>query len=158
MTRLRGRIREVTAPYQDLVVVEDRFLGEGNYRAEDGPGSATYGWGTRLTPKAHGEPIDVWYDGLDVDLVAEVGDAGWFEWRDLTDEDQVLAEAVGLCQGVLAGDVWIWRTRRTRGYEVRLPDGRLLRATSVGWTPQLWPAWGTRRVLSRRQLSGYRRP
>jgi hypothetical protein len=109
MTRLRDRIREVTGAYRDLVVVEHGFRAEGNYRAGDGPGYAAYGWGTRLTPRAHGQSLDFWYDGLDVDLVAAVGDVGWFEWRDLTDEDAVLTEAVGLCAGVLAGDAWEWR-------------------------------------------------
>jgi hypothetical protein len=157
MTRLRDRIREVTGAYRDLVVVEHRSRAEGDHRAGDGPGYAAYGWGTRLTPRAHGQSLDFWYDGLDVDLVAAVGDVGWFEWRDLTDEDAVLTEAVGLCAGVLAGNVWEWRALRTRGCEVRLPDGRLIRATRHGWEPWLRPAWGTRRVLSRRRLVGYRR-
>lgn len=156
MTRLRDRIREVAAAYRDLVLVEDSLWAEGNYRAGDGLGYASYGWGTRLKPRAHGQSIRFWYDGLDVDLVAKVGDVGWFEWRDLTDEDAVLAEAVGLCAGVLAGDIWKWRTLRTTGCEVRLPDDRLMRATRHGWEPWLRPAWGTRRVLSRRRLDGYR--
>ncbi len=158
MTRLRDRIREVTAAYRDLVVVDHTSLAEGNHRAGDGSGYAAYGWSTRLTPRAHGQPLDFCYDGLDLDLVAEVGHVGWFEWRDPADEDGVLTEAVGLCAGVLAGDIWERRTLRTSGCEVRLPDGRLLRATNLGWEPWLRPAWGTRRVLARRRLAGYRRP
>ncbi len=158
MTELRGRIRLVAEDYEHLVAVEDSSKAEGNYRAGDGPGYAAYGWGTSLRPTVQGQQLDLWYDGLDVDLVAQVGDVGWFEWRDLTDEDGVLDEAVGLCSGVLAGDVWEWRTLRTSGCEVRLPDGRLLRATRHGWEPWVLPGWGTRRVLSRRRLAGYRRP
>lgn len=158
MNRLRDRIRAAAEEYRHLVVVEDSFKAEGNYGAGNGPGYAAYGWGTSLRPTAQGQPLDFWFDGLDVDLVAQVGDVGWFEWRDLADEDRVLAEAAGLCSGVLAGDVWEWRTLRTSGCEVRIPDGRVLRATRYGLDPWLLPAWGTRRVLSRRRLSGYRVP
>ncbi len=156
MDRLRRRIRSVAEEYRDLVVVEDSFKAEGNYRSGDGPGYAAYGWGTSLRPAVQGQQLDFWFDGLDMDLVAQVGDVGWFEWRELADEEGVLAEAAGLCSGVLAGDVWEWRTLRTSGCEVRIPDGRVLRATRYGLDPWLLPAWGTRRVLSRRRLSGYR--
>ncbi len=45
-------------------------------------------------------------------LVAAVGDVGWFKWRDLTDEDAVLTQEVGLNAGVLAGDVGSGRPSR----------------------------------------------
>ena len=155
MTALRREIDALCEPYGDVVVIEHDFKAEGAYRAGDGPGYAAYGWGTSLTPVGEGQRVWIWFDGLDRDVVVDVGGIGWFEWRDLSDEDGVRADIVGLCSGVLAGQVWAWRTRRTRGCEVQTPDGRLLRATRHGIEPVFWPEWGTRRVRARQQLSGY---
>ena len=74
----------------------------------------------------------------------------WFQWDEPEDESAVIAEAAGLCAGVLAGNLWEWETRRRHGCDVALPDGRVLTAAreKVVFLP-----WGDlQELLSRRQL------
>src|SRR3712207_5446912 len=87
------------------VVVEHNFL-------DDEEGS--FGWNTILSPAGAGWRIWFWLDGVDEDLMLMVDDEYHFEWLDLTDEQAVVADVLGICSAVLAGDLRIRRKGRWR--------------------------------------------
>ncbi len=119
----------------------------------DSRGGAVYGWRTTVHPVTVGSSLWIWFDGFDEDLAVLIDDRHWFEWRDLRDEDAVISEAAGLCTGVVAGDLWEWETRRSRGCDVVLPDGRVLTATRENLRRMPWGH--PQEVLSRRRLPAY---
>lgn len=84
--RLESVLGERGAPYHH----NDRFWKSRN-RVE-----MIYGWGTTVD-RGDRAPIEVWFDGLDHDIVVTVGDRGrdWHECLDLTDLDSVLNEVCG---------------------------------------------------------------
>ncbi len=154
MSKLRQSIDALCANRDD-VVVKHYFDVEGAFGLDSKSGGAVYGWGTSLSPVGHGSPLWIWFDGFDGDLALMLRDTYWFEWRDLDDEAAIISDVVGLCAGVLTGDAWEWRTRRRRGCDVLLPDGRVLTATD-GQLRGL--RWGEdREVRSRHQLPAYGR-
>jgi len=155
MAELRRSIDALCAGREDDVVVEHYFDAEGAFGLPSESGGATYGWGTSLTPTAQGWPLWIWFDGFDQDLALMLRETYWFEWLDLEDEQAVIQDALGLCAGVLSGDVWEWGTRRRRGVDVLTPAGRLLSVTD-GRLRGL--PWGEDRELRfRRRLPAYRR-
>ncbi|MGY1883690.1 hypothetical protein ACI799_00110 [Blastococcus sp. SYSU DS0753] len=81
----------------------DRFWQSGNRR------EAVYGWGTTIEPRTAGEPIEVWFDGLDEDIAVDQVRGRWWrrrlvrhEWRDLTDLDDVLADVGRVLRALLS--------------------------------------------------------
>lgn len=92
--------------------------------------SRCYGWGTQIRPvDALAPPLCLWLDGVDDDLVMEVGDFGWFEWRQLAGvawEDEVLRIVAAVIEGRV-----IKRSRILRiSCEITLEDGTVRRASS----------------------------
>ena len=104
---LRAVVEAVLRDYADTASYRhtDRFWESKNRR------EAVYGWGTEIQPRATGEPIKVWYDGLDKDIVVSQGRGGhwgrrrdfvWHEWRDLTDLDSVLTDVTRVLRSLLS--------------------------------------------------------
>lgn len=153
MSEIRRAIDALCAGRED-VIVEHYFDARGAFGLASESGGAVYGWGTSLSPTAQGSPLWIWFDGFDQDLALMLRDTYWFEWLELDDEQAVLQDVVGLCSGVLSGDAWEWGTRRRRGVDVLLPDGRELSATD-GRLRGL--PWGEDRELRfRHRLPAYR--
>ena len=129
----RGRASRVldalAAPYGELVVVSHHFDADPDFdpHAEGSP--ADHAWITILDPTVQGQWIKVYFDGIDRDLTLTIGEVGYFEWWDHSDANSVVAEVAGICAGVMAGDIWEWRTPHERGCEMVGPDGRRWRVT-----------------------------
>lgn len=92
--------------------------------------SVVRGWGTRIQPfQSDAPPLSLWFDAFDRDLVLEIADFGWFEWRDLS-RSEWQEEVVSVVSAVLAGRV----TRKSSPWrtwcEVVLDDGAVRRASS----------------------------
>jgi hypothetical protein len=156
MVNLRRQVDQLCADRDD-VRVEHRFDVSGAFGLpSDDSGGAVYGWGTTMEPTAAGTPLWIWFDGFDEDLAVMIEDKHWFEWLDISDEDAVVAEVTGLCAGVLAGQLWEWKTRGARGCDVMLPDGRTLTVTQSRL--RLAPWLNRDKVLFRRKLSAYGPP
>lgn len=78
---------------------------------------SVYGWRTMIRPLGTGEPMELWFDGHDDDLVLEVGTFGWFELFDLDQEDAVVGWVLAIVEAVVAGRAWEYRTLPGRGCE-----------------------------------------
>ncbi|MCM3523336.1 hypothetical protein, partial [Curtobacterium sp. P97] len=126
---LRLDLEALAAPYGDLVTVTHSFGADENFNPDAEDSWVDHGWTTSLRPTVQGAPISVYFDGIDRDLVVEVGDFGWFEWFDLDDTNRVASEVTGLCAGVMSGNEWEWRKPEERGCDVLAPDGRRWHAT-----------------------------
>lgn len=92
--------------------------------------SAVRGWGTRIRPLGSDAPqLSLWFDAFDNDLVLEIGDFGWLEWRDPSGSVWQ-EEVVRIVSAVLAGRVVRksspWRT----SCEVVFDDGAVRRVSS----------------------------
>jgi len=113
---------------------------------------SVYGWRTTIQPLVTGEPMELWFDGHDDDLVLEVGTFGWFELFDLDHEDAVVGWVLDVVEAVVAGRALEYRTLLGRGCEVRTRDGRLLR---VGNGRHVLRDSTSGRVLGRRQVTAF---
>jgi hypothetical protein len=113
MAALRRAVEELCAGRTDLTVEHD---------VVDEPGS--YGWNTSVSPVGRGVGVWFWFDGFDRDLMLMVEDEYYFEWLDLTDEADVVADVLGICSAVLAGDLRVRRRGTQRHLDVWTPDGR----------------------------------
>lgn len=123
------------------------------FRLESSPETGSvYGWQTVIQPLGTGEPIELWFDGHDDDLVLEVGTFGWFELFDLDKEDVVVGWVLDIVEAVVAGRCWEYRTLLGRGCEVRTRDGRLVRA---GDGRHVLRNSTSGRVLRRRQVTAF---
>jgi hypothetical protein len=107
MTVLRRAVDELCAGRTD-VTVEHNFVDE--------PGS--YGWNTILSPVGQGAGVWFWFDGMNEDLMLMVDDEYYSEWLDLTDEAVVVADVLGNCSAVLAGNLQIRREGRWRHLDI----------------------------------------
>jgi hypothetical protein len=153
MVELRRMVDDLCADREDAVV-EHSFDVSGAFGVPSKPrGGVVYGWETTVHPASIGSALWIWFDGLDEDLAVMIDELHWFEWRDREDADAVVSEAAGLCAGVLAGNLWEWETRRGKGCDVMLPDGRVLTAAH---RKSLYFPWSDpQKVLHRRQLPAY---
>ena len=151
VTELRRALDALAAPYGELVVVSHLDADPDFDPAEQCPVDAE--WITSLEPTARGQRIEVRYDG-DGELFLFIGDVGFLQWGDHSDVNGVVAEATGICAGVIAGDIWEWRTAHERGCEVVGPDARRWRLTDGRPRWKYWPPWALWPVRHRR-LVGY---
>jgi hypothetical protein len=158
---LRRELEAVCAEYGSLVAVEHSFAAAEGYDPDSAAWPADHGWTTELHPTAHGVPVQVYFDGVDEDLQVRVGEPdrsiGLFEWSadELSDISRTGPEVARVVGGVLAGDVWEWRTDRERGCEVRDRTGRLWRAGD-GRPPSAQVPPRREHPASQRRLPGYR--
>lgn len=155
VSELRRGLDALAAQYGDLVTVTHVFDADQQFDPDSEDSWGDHGWITLLEPTVRGASIKVYFDGIDRDLVVEVGDFGWFEWFDLDDTSRVVSDVTGLCSGVMSGDAWEWRTPKERGCDVLAPDGRRWHANDGRPPATIWPRWGLR-PLPRRKLPGYR--
>lgn len=79
--RLERRLSEWSVPYRHV---------DQNSTSADGRG-VTFGWGTHIDRGPDRPSLEVWFDGLDLD-VAVSGDrrSEYYEWRDLSSITDVL--------------------------------------------------------------------
>jgi hypothetical protein len=143
MAALRRAVEELCADRTD-VVIEHNFVDE--------PGS--YGWNTILSPVGQGSQVWFWFDGFDEDLMLMIDDEYYFEWlwQDLTDEAGVVADVLGICSAVLAGDLRVRRRRLQRHLDLWTPDGRRWTGPGHG---QLFPWKRPRHAARDGRLPGY---
>lgn len=105
-TALRAVVEAVLREFQATASYghNDRF-----WESHDGR-EAVYGWGTKIDPRSTGRPVDVWFDGLDNDIVVQQHGGGWWrrrnrpvwhEWRDLADLDSVLEDVARVLRMLL---------------------------------------------------------
>ena len=113
---------------------------------------SVYGWRTVIQPLDTGEPMELWFDGHDDDLVLEIGEFGWFELFDLEQEDVVVGWVLDIVEAVVAGRCWEYRTLFGRGCEVQTREGRLVR---VGNGRHVLRDSTSGRVLRRRRVTAY---
>ncbi len=151
VAELRRALDALAAPYGELVVASHLDADPDFDPAEQCPVDAE--WITSLEPTVQGQRIEVRYD-VDGELFLSIGDVGFLEWWDHSDINSVVAEAAGICAGVMAGDIWEWRTAHERGCEVVGPDARRWRLTDGRPPWKYWPRWGLWPVRHRR-LAGY---
>lgn len=91
---LRARVERVLNQRGVHYVHEDKF-----WESKNG-GQAVYGWGTRIARGRFTRSVYIWFDGLDSDIAIWRG-GKYFEWRDLEDVEQVLAEVEIQLRGLL---------------------------------------------------------
>ena len=154
VAELRRELDALTASYGELVAVSHHFDGDPSFDPHARGWPADHAWITLLDPTAQGQWIKIYFDGVDRDLTLTIGEVGYFEWWDHSDVKTVVDEVVGICAGVMAGDIWEWRTPSERGCEVLAPDGRRWRFTDGRQQAKFW----SRRKLQpipRRRLDGY---
>jgi hypothetical protein len=154
VAELRRELDALAAPYGELVAVSHHFDADPDFDPHSGGGSGDHAWITLLHPMVQGQWIKIYFDGIDRDLTLTIDEVGYFEWWDHRDVNSVVSEVAGICAGVMAGDIWQWRTPRERGCEVLAPDGRRWRVADGRSPRKYWPRWGLRPVR-RRRLDGY---
>jgi hypothetical protein len=154
VAELRRELDALAAPYGEAIAVSHHFDADPDFDPQSEGWPADHAWITLLDPTVQGQWIKIYFDGIDRDLTLTIDDVGYFEWWDHSDLNSVVGEVAGICAGVMAGDIWEWRTPRERGCEVLAPDGRRWRVTDGRRPAKYWPRWGLRPV-PRRRLDGY---
>ncbi|TYP86909.1 hypothetical protein [Blastococcus xanthinilyticus] len=143
MRALRQAVEELCSGRTDVVV---------EHEAVDEPGS--YGWNTILSPAGRGSQVWFWFDGFDEDLMLLIEDEYYFEWLwdALADEASVVADVLGICSAVLAGNLRVRRRRLHRHLDLWTSDSRRWTGRGHG---QLLPWTRPRHAARDGRLPGY---
>ncbi len=92
--------------------------------------SVVRGSGTRIWPLESDAPaLWLWFDAIDNDVALQIGDFGWFEWRDLSTsgwQDDVANIVAAVLAGRVTKRSWLWHT----SCEVVVEHGTVRRASS----------------------------